>query len=439
MDSSTERMTVFADIVRKNSVIRAAYFFYDSAPGFIKSYLLILYGLKCYLSANWRGTRNPDLVFCAAYPNERVALGHIQHHLHGLTDSEIALSRFHCFRPDSLRALLAFLCQAIRFQRVASRLSRRFSFLPACRIFSTITYYARFRRLLEAKGAKAVFVANHYSPECLALAAAAHETGRKVFTTNHANGTWRSGYVPPLHSDLAVVTSASVLEAYAGASQRKLEALFIPQALPQRSMRRTTDLQGPLTVGIFLTALTDMARLHALVDRLQSNPRIGRILIRSHPVKIVNEDLTMLLARCADVEEALALPLSENASLCDFAICGNSTVSIDLLRGGLPVLYDPELDALAEDLHGYVSKGLLSPLPTRLDAAAFRSLDSFYGDPAWAAVMRHFDAGYQQDEVRMFEELNLVLRRILHSAPVSSASPRGRDMPTELPYPAALS
>ena len=436
MDSSPGRLTVFSDIVRKNWVIRTAYFFYDRAPEFIKSYLLILYGLKCYLSANWLGSPEADIAVCAVYPNERVAMAHIRRNLQGLTVGEIALSRGNCFRLQSWQALPAFFCQAARLQRVARRLVRRFHFLPACRIFSTMTYYARYRRLLAMGESKAVFIANHYSPECLALAAAAHASHRKVFSTNHANGTWRSGYVPPLYGDLIVVTSAAILDAYAKHSDQALNSVFIPQALPQRPMRNCVGLGRPITVGVFLTALTNMERLRSLVAQLQSDSKVARVVIRSHPVKVVNEDLTELLASGDKVTESSALSLPENAALCDAAICGNSTVTIDILRGGLPVFYDGELDELAHDLNGYVSQGLIPPLPPRLDAEALKSLGGFYGSPSWETTMRHFDAGYQQDEDAMFQRLNDALHRKIRVSASADARVYPDDVPGEVPYPA---
>ncbi|HIP78699.1 MAG TPA: hypothetical protein EYH07_09595 [Kiloniellaceae bacterium] len=427
---------MFSDIVRKNAIIRSAFFFYNSAPEFIKSYLLLLYGVKCYLSANCRGTVGADVAFFASYPNEQVAIAHVRRHLDGLSGGEIWLSRGNCFRPQSLKALPAFLWQARRLQRLSRRLVRRFHFLPACRIFSTITYYARFRQVLDGLDAQSVFVANHYSPECLALAAAAHRSRRRVFCTNHGNGTWRSGYVPPVHADLIAVTSAAILEAYARDSRRNLDAVFIPHASPQRPMRAGFESGAPLTVGIFLTALTNLDRLQALVTELEANPRVDRVLIRSHPVKVVNDDLSALLARGDHVGETGAMPLAKNIELCDIAICGNSTVTVDLLRGGLPVVYDAGLDDLADDVNGYVQEGLLPPLPAALDRQALASLAAFYSDPAWAATMRHFDAGYRQDEAAMLRSFNGAVRRVVRAAVAAEPRSSRPDLSADASEPA---
>lgn len=424
VDGSPGRLTVFSDIVRKNIFIRSVVVFYSIVPEFIKSYLLVFYGLKCYLSASCHGPTNTDIVFFGVYPNERAALAHLRRRLSGFSTGDIDLSRGNCFRWGAIRALPAFFGQAPRWYRVARRLVRRFHFLPACRIFSTMTYYARFRQMLVPWDAKSVFIANHYSPECLALAAAAHSANRKVVCTNHANGTWRSGYVPPLHSDLVAVTSAVILDVYSRHSLRGLNSVFIPQAMPQRPMRSRLDLQKPVTVGIFLTALTDMARLQALVGMLESNLKNPRILIRCHPVKVVNDDLSALSARGDHVTATGDMPLLDNIGLCDVAICGNSSVTIDVLRCGVPVLYDAGLDKLDHDSNGYLGQQLVMSLPPEVNAATFQSVSRFYGDPAWPATMRYFDAGYQQDEEAMFQGLNDALRRCIQAAvPFDAAAP----------------
>lgn len=436
MDNSRDRLTVFSDIARKNRVIKCAYFFYDIAPSFIKSYLLILYGLKCYLSANWRGSPSQDIVFFASCPNEHVAVAHLRSRLTGLKQGDLALARANCFRLPSLLALPEFLYHLPRLHRIARRLVRRFHFLPACRVFSTMTYYLRFRRLLAAGSSKSVFIANHYSPEALALAAAAHRSDRRVFCANHANGSWRSGYVPPLHSDLVAVTSEVILDAYTRHSSKALNTVFVPQPSPQRPMRCRIEAGRPVTVGIFLTALTDMAHLQRLLRQLEASPLVARVLIRAHPVKVVNEDLSAVVEQGARVEESAGLPLFENISRCDIAICGNSSVAIDVLRGGVPVFFDDGLDDLASDINGYLRENLVMVMPGQLDAAALRSLESFYARAEWVDIMRRYDAAYGRDEDVMFEKLrDAVVRQLRAQAAPARRFRRRRPVAGRPPLP----
>jgi hypothetical protein len=411
LDGSPGRLAVFEDVVRKNFKVRISYGLYKNAPDFLKTFLLILYGAKCYLSVNWRGAGRVDLACFASYPNEQVAIRHVRRRLRGLALADLTIAKRNCFALTSLMAVPALLLLAFRWRRVARRLVRRFHFLPACRIFSTITYHARFRDLLKGRDVPAVFIANHYSPECLGLAVAAHQSGRKVLFTNHANATWEEGYVPPLYSDLAAVTSRAVLDIYTQARRRRIDAVFIPPASPQQAMRTRFGAGEEVTVGIFLTALTNMDRLQALVTQLKADPLVTRILIRPHPVKVINEDLSGLCTADDRVRETGSMLLSDNIAQCDLAICGNSTVTIEILRGGRPVFYDAGLDRCRYDLNGYLKRALVPPLPEGVDAASLKSLGGVYEAPTWQEKMRYFDASYGRNEEAMFEQLNAAVRQ----------------------------
>lgn len=413
LDGSPRRLAIFTEVVQKNLKVRFFYVIYEAAPLAIKALLLWCYGLKCYLSLDWDRSGRAELATFASFHNEHVAIGHILDHVEGLASGNIAASKRNCLSPAALRALPAFLASSRRLLRLCRRLARRFHFLPACRVFSTMTYYARFRQLLERPGVKAVLITNHYSPECLAVAAAAHRARKKVIFANHANATWDSGFVPPLYSDLAAVTSQAVLDIYRRHSPRELRAVFIPLASAQRPMRSRLEDAQPLSVGIFLTALTNMARLRTLVEQLSGNPRVGDILIRPHPVEVIKDDLSALCAGGGRVKDTFGMPLFDNIKLCDVVVCGNSTVTVELLRGGVPVLYDGELDGLPYDYNGYMKHELVLPVPAELNDAALASIGDFYDSAAWFETMRYFDAGYQRDEAEMFRQLAEAMREVL--------------------------
>lgn len=416
MDASAGRLSVFADVLRKNFYVRFFYALYAKCPGFLKTTLLIIYGLKSYLSVNWGPGPEGEIAFFASYPNERVALGHLRRNLPDLSDAELTISRRNCLSWDALWALPAFLACVIRLWPLAARLARRLHFMPACRVFSTTAFYLRFGRLLKQRRAQAVFIASHYSPECLALAAAAHRQGKKVLFVNHANATGDKVYAPPLHCDLAALTGQGMLDAYTQNGGRPVNAVFVPPASPQAPMRNHFNPEGGLSVGIFLTALTDMARLEALVAQLLENPRVARVLIRPHPVKLIKEDLSGLCTPDGRVQETAGTLLIDNVSLCDLAICGNSTVTIEVLRGGLPVFYDAALDACGHDLNGHLRRNLVPPLPERLDEAALEAAEAFYDDPEWLGRMRYFDASYRGDEAEMFRRLAVGIRETLQDS-----------------------
>jgi len=410
VDSSAGRLAVFDDVIRKSVKIRFFYKIYEKSPIYIKLYLLLIYGLKCYLSLSWHAPKNLDILLFASYPNEHIAIDQVQRNIHGLKIGHLTISKYNCFRLGSLKDLPAFLISLVRLQRVAKKLVRRFQFMPACRIFSTMTYYARCRRLLMRFNTKAVFIANHYSPECLALAAAAHRSNIKVLFTNHANATHDTGYLPPLHCDLAAVTSRAVLDVYQRHSRRQINATFIPIASPQRPMQCQIDVRHPLTVGIFLTALTNLERLSELVGQLNLLSKVARILIRLHPVRIVNDDLEQFCADGGRIHVTRGMPLFKNITECDIAICGNSTVTVEILRGGVPVFYDSELDRIVRDYNGYLKHQLVLPIPSKLDELTFKCVSRFFCNSSWESTMRYFDAAYLEDEDQMLRQLNKAVR-----------------------------
>ena len=65
MDASAGRLSVFDDVVRKNFYVRFLYALYAKCPGFLKTTLLIIYGLKCYLSVNWGPGPEGEVAFFA--------------------------------------------------------------------------------------------------------------------------------------------------------------------------------------------------------------------------------------------------------------------------------------------------------------------------------------------------------------------------------------
>jgi len=269
--------------------------------------------------------------------------------------------------------------------------------MPACRIFSTAAYYKQFSRLLDEQ-VRAVFIACHYSPECLGLAAAAHKAGKKVLFTNHANGTGESGYVAPLHADLVAVTSEALADLYRRHSPGDLNIVPCTLAEPQDAMQVPNPDNGPVTLGIYLTALTNRTRLQEIVAEWSRLPSLESIVIRTHPAEVVNADLSEIGSTRVRLEISHANPLTEDIRRTDVAVCGNSSAAIEILRGGRPVLYDHRLDTLVFDYNGYAGRGLVLAYPETICDGVFDRIGQHYGNEAWRRTMRYFDTGYQNDE-----------------------------------------
>ena len=390
-------MKVFMSVLPNSRSIRYSYTVYQVSPNAIKAAALVLYGLKCYLSLSRIRNGEPQLVYFASYPNEHRVLGHIRSILQPTRYDEIAIATRNCLKPAALRHLLAVLPSIPRLYRFATRLVGRHDFMPACRIFSTVTYYKRFDRLLDGD-VRAVFIACHYSPECLGLAAAAHRAGRKVLFTNHANATRRTGYVAPLHADLVAVTSEAMADVYRRHTPHDLNIVPFTVSEPQSAMRVPDRDARALTIGIYLTALTNRTRLQKIVAEWSRLPAIESIVIRMHPAQVVNADVSEIGDVRVHPEISRTNQLSEDIQRTDIAVCGNSSVVIEILRSGRPVLYDHRLDEIVFDYNGYVGHGLVATYPETLDGDVFGQMENHYLSEDWRRKMRYFDTGYQNDE-----------------------------------------
>jgi hypothetical protein len=415
-DDSAGRMKVFMSVLRNSRKIRYSYTLYQHAPAAVKAALIVLYGAKCYLSLAWQGDDEQQLVFFASYPNERNVLNHVRNNLDTIQHGEVTISLQNCLRFGALADIAAFVPAMPRLYRYAKNLVRRHDFMPACRIFSTVTYYMRFKRLLAGSDVKAAFIACQYSPECLGLAAATHKAGKKVLFTNHASATGETGYVAPLYADLVAVTSQAMADLYQRHTSHDLDIVPLTIAAPQQSMRMPDRDADALTAGIYLTALTDESRLQKIVSELSQLPSIGSVFIRTHPARVVNADLSGIAGEGRPIEISDTRPLPEDIARTDIAVCGNSTVVIEILRGGRPVLYDHKLDHLVFDYNGYAGHGLVLPYPETLNDSVLDQIRRHYLNRDWLDKMSYFDSSYQIDETAMLQRFQAAVAGILQQA-----------------------
>ena len=143
-------------------------------------------------------------------------------------------------------------------------------------------------------------------------------------------------------------------------------------------MHVPTNSGEALVIGIYLTALTDEARLQKIVTDFSELPSVGSIFIRTHPTEVVNTDLSGIIDQDGPVEMSCTRPLDEDIARTDIAVCGNSTVTIELLHGGRPVLYDQRLDQIDFDYNGYAGHGLVLAYPDTLNDGIFNLARQHY-------------------------------------------------------------
>lgn len=413
IDNSSLRLRAFEDIADKSIIIRTAYrafrMFSHTPMGAL---MLFLYGLKCYMSIEPPTRRQADLLCFASYPNEHAAVNHIKDNLSGIDVLDLRISRQNVFNPSNWVEAIHYILAALRLYRFARRCSRKFHFMPACRVFSTLAFYLRYKRVLFRARIKGILIANHYSPECVALAATAQMNSMKVIFTNHAHVPSKIPYLPSPNADLAILTSEAALHRYKEQSRSPFHHVLIGYEQQEKPLSWNFPLNGKLALGIFLTSLTNKGYVRELIDTMHDFFPSAHILLRPHPVELVNEDFSDFLHDCPFVELNRGAPLSDNINRCDLAVCGNSSVVIEILKGGCPVLYDPALDRLPNDYNGFLEGGLI-PAVNTFDEHILDKMADFYKRADWVKIMQHYDASYRNDKDRLLGDAAREVTRVL--------------------------
>lgn len=228
---------------------------------------------------------------------------------------------------------------------------------------------------------RAVLAANDHSPPTVALYALARAQGLRSAYVQH--GAVTEGF-PPLRVDLAVLHNARSAELYARAAARRGDAplpasaiCFWPQiAAPLAPMRVP---EPPFDICIALSLFADIPALTSLIDSLAERSDVASIRLSQHPrqhpdLGPVLEDRVTVLPR--------GMPAREIAGQVDLCLVANSSVALEYLHFGCPVLSLGPPVIVPDDYYGFVADGLIP----RLDLAAA---------PGALAVPGFWDADWQ--------------------------------------------
>ena len=395
METQATRNAVFSEIKSKNFIFSLADRLYDFSRVLkLHPVLLVLYMLKCVSSVGPKIDPSSKVVSISNFGNEAHSIDRILTLVPQVTATHQKLARKHIIEKGQLNAMLQLVKAVPRCWRLIRYLGQTHDFMPACRIASVLAFYVRFDRMFsENSGLRDALIASNYSPEAVALAAAAHRNGRRVIYANHAPVPANSPYVPPVLADCSVFYGNAIRETYRERSRCHGEVILIGQPGETTPMSWCSEVK---TVGIFLTALTQYNPLEKLVVSINNEDPHTRILIRHHPVSLLETDVSALMDRYPDIRATRGTPLDQDIRDCDLVFCGNSGVTMNVLRGGRPVAYLAELDGLPYDYIGLVAGGLVMEAEGWQDTL-YERLRRFYESDAWQTRIRQFDASYGQD------------------------------------------
>lgn len=428
METSAARSAVFAEITRKNAAYRLVDRLYTRADArFIQPLLLLAYMLKCVLSAGPFGAEDAEAVTISQFPNEHHTIDRVAALVPDIRLMRLTLAHRHLLARGQWRAGLAMLGTVGRIFRFLRMLARTHSFMPAARIASALAFYIRFARLFAERPAlHAAIVASNYSPEAVGMAAAAHRHGRRVVYANHAPVPANGAVVPPVLADCALFYGTAINQTYARRSHCLAEVALIGQPGEARPMQWRDRLE---TIGIFLTAGTRIDVLQSLVATIRLGLPEARIIIRQHPVTLLQTNAAAIGIKDPRTELTIGNPLDAEIAACDLVICGNSGVALNVVSGGRPVAYLASLDGAGFDTNGFVQSRLIHSMPWWTDDLYDR-LKAFYQAPGWPAIMQTYDAAYGTDKSKLERAAAAVLTRHLRSgtspepAPIPVPEPR---------------
>lgn len=420
METSAGRGAVFEEIKSKNPLYRLVDTLYSKAGASIMQPLLIFaYMLKCVVSLGPFEADDAEAVSISQFGNEHHSVDRLAALVPSARLLRLSLKRGHLVGRGQLLATYRMLASVPRIWPFLSRLVRSHSFMPSARIASALAFYMRFLQLFaDHPRLTAAIVASNYSPEAVGLAAAAHQMGRRVIYINHAPVPANGALVPPVLADCAIFYGEAIRQTYERRSRCIADVALIGQPWTARPMQWRDELK---TVGIFLTALTRTEVVSDLVSAIRASRPWVRILVRNHPVALLQSDFSDLVARHENIAVTIGNPLDDEIAACDLIVCGNSGVALNAVSGGRPVAYMDRLDGSRFDHNGFVESGLICHVAGWSDDI-YGQLKDFYERPSWPAVMRTYDASYDADaEVLKQAAAEMILR---HLRSISNRSPK---------------
>lgn len=394
-DRGAFRNAVFEDLSSHRPTVRLARAAHRVlGKGRLSSLLVAGYGLKSFLAVAPPARRAP-IVTVAAYANEKRQFADLAAILGREALAAISIENGALARPAAWGALGAALAHprtVRRAFRIIHRVNRREGFLVACRLASTLGYYLRFVRLLPATRARAVLVSSDSNPYAMGLCAAARRQRMATLYVTH-------GHIPDgpprLDFDLSILDGSAVLRVYEESGPVGGAVVF-KGAEGRYGPMRTGGLRGGrLAIGVFLSLISDWARLAGLLAEIQRSLRPARLLVRFHPNELVRpRDALARLGRVPGLMVSRAeRVLLDDAAQCDLVIAANSSCHLTALKLGVPTVHLHGLDAVPHDFYRFLRHRMVFECARVADIDPLR-IAEFYEDPGWARRFAFFDASY---------------------------------------------
>ena len=241
---------------------------------------------------------------------------------------------------------------------VASRFFSLRGFVTKSILHQTLNYSLTFLGALETLSrskAKIFAVANDHSPMPVAFSVVAKYLKMTTLYVQHAEVT---NIFPRNDFDFSIFRNRASRKVYENIAPLTGDAIYLSRQNGILSERELLDSRGALAGGsnppvvIYPSSIFSVEGLDALLGRLRENCSLTDVKIKPHPACRAGEIFSELNAEL----------LEDMPEYPHIAICGNSSVVIELLEKGNLVYQYFKLDSIGEDYYGFVHKGLASSL-----------------------------------------------------------------------------
>lgn len=352
-----------------------------------------------YLGSNRLGAL---LLFCVAsfvYPRRWFVSNEQDYYVLSLSkNNEIAISRLLAALEHTVGSSVGLnnrklsFAERIRIFRYPSYWSmatkaflkhRNSSALSQLNIALALSILPLFFANLTKANSKTLVVANDHSPAAVAAVNSAHQLGIEVCYVQHGSVTRA---FPPLNYSIALLQNDFSRECYLSIdSKYKTKVALFPCFETPFKITRSLPLNP--TICIALSFFPNLISLRELITQLNELFPRSKISLKQHPR--CNIDLSQI--GCEMDVSILSRDIATDflAHQIDLAIVANSSVTVEFLHFGCPVIYWPHGDTGPRDYYGFLGSGIVPEISGDL----LQNPDQISGffDENWRSRFARFD------------------------------------------------
>lgn len=243
---------------------------------------------------------------------------------------------------------------------------------------------------------RVLVLANDHSPGQVASSMAARERGISRIYVQHAEV---SGAFPPLDFELSILRNAASRKIYESNGVNDAEVFAVTRESSPFLLPCLPASNRGVDVGVYTTSQVNWEGVRQLLERLSTNPEVSRVFLKPHP----STRLSRVQSECPGVSAVYETPTEPH-----IAVVANSSVVIELLHHGIPVVQFYGMDSVPDDYYGFSRKGIAPRI--ELDEFSGRFWNRTNFNEEWLQLYAQYDAAAtpagKQEELRLAQALS---------------------------------